>query len=163
MDQLLCEELRFEEDETRQSPGRLIASLVTEGKPARDRPEMFLRGALEWDENEGIPIDVQHTRSSLAARAYPVRDSNSTLRIDAPLVDGVWGREARALVKGKVATGMSISFNPIRQSRKNGLIVIERARLIRASIVDRGSYDTDIEVRQAGVTPAAHRRMHLWL
>ena len=160
MDQLLCE-VRFEEDETRESAGRLIATLLTEGVPARDRPELFERGALRWDENEGIPIDIQHVRSSLAARAYPVRAGDGTLSIDTQLVDGVWGREARALVKGGVATGMSIQFASQKESRRGGLRVISQARLLRASVVDRGAYGTNIEVRQEGTS--AYRRMHLWL
>ena len=165
MDQLHSEifcEVRFAEDETRESAGRLIATLLTEGIPARDRAEVFERGALRWDENEGIPIDVQHVRSSLAARAFPVRGSDGSLSIDAPLVDGVWGREARALVKGGVATGMSIQFAPVKQSRRGGMRVISEARLLRASVVDRGAYGTNIEVRQEGTT-ATYRRVHLWL
>ena len=160
MDHLLCE-IRFEEGDPRDGIGRLVATLLTEGVPARDRPELFTRGALRWDENEGIPIDVQHVRSSLAARAYPVRDAKSALSIDTPLVDGVWGREARALVKGGVATGMSIEFRSEKESRKNGLRVISQARLLRASVVDRGAYATDLEVRHEGQT--TNRRMHLWL
>ena len=161
MDQLLCE-VRFEEGDPRDGIGRLVATLLTEGVQARDRPEIFTRGALLWDENEGIPIDVQHVRSSLAARAYPVRDAQGALSIDTPLVDGVWGREARALVKSGVATGMSIEFAPIQQQRKSdGMRVISKARLVRASVVDRGSYGTNIEVRHEGQTTG--RRMHLWL
>ena len=164
VDQFICEELRFAEDETRESAGRLIATLLTEGIRAKDRPEIFQPGALRWDEKAGIPIDVQHVRSSLAARAYPVRDSAGTLSIDAPLIDGVWGREARALVKGGVATGMSIQFAAVTASRRNGMRVITDAILTRASVVDSGSYATDIEVRHASesglVLPS---ELTLWL
>ena len=55
MDQLHSEifcEVRFAEDETRESAGRLIATLLTEGIPARDRAEVFERGALRWDETK---------------------------------------------------------------------------------------------------------------
>ena len=91
-----------------------------------------------------------------------MRGSDGSLSIDAPLVDGVWGREARALVKGGVATGMSIQFAPVKQSRRGGMRVISEARLLRASVVDRGAYGTNIEVRQEGTT-ATYRRVHLWL
>ena len=160
MDLFTCE-VRFAEDESRESAGRLIATLLTEGVPARDRSELFEKGALRWDENEGIPIDVQHVRSSLAARAFPVRASDGSLSIDTPLIDGVWGREARALIKGKVATGMSIQFASQKESRRGGLRVISQARLLRASVVDKGAYGTNIEVRQEGTS--AYRRIHLWL
>ena len=146
MEERFCE-VRFEDDETRESPGRLIATLLTEGIRAKDRPEVFEPRALEWDTEKGIPIDVQHVRSSLAARAFPVRDSTNTLSIDTPLIEGVWGREARALVKGGAATGMSIGFAAIKETRRSGIRIITQARLLRASVVDDGSYETDIAVR----------------
>ena len=40
--------IEFREDETRQSPGRIVGSLLTYGKRARDRAEMFKPGALHW-------------------------------------------------------------------------------------------------------------------
>ena len=40
MDLITCE-VRFQEDETRESPGRLVGTLLTYGERASDRPETF--------------------------------------------------------------------------------------------------------------------------
>ena len=40
MDLITCE-IRFAEDETRQTPGRLVGTLLTYGERASDRPEVF--------------------------------------------------------------------------------------------------------------------------
>ena len=45
MENLLCE-VRFAEDPSRLSPGRLTGTLVTYEVRAKDRPELFARGAL---------------------------------------------------------------------------------------------------------------------
>ena len=47
MDNLLVE-VRFEEDETRQSPGRIVGTLINYGEHAADRPEVIEPGAFYW-------------------------------------------------------------------------------------------------------------------
>ena len=64
MDNLLIE-VRYVEDDTRQSPGRLQGVLLTYGEQSRDRPELFRAGALAWDDG-GIAINEQH--NTLAAQ-----------------------------------------------------------------------------------------------
>ena len=90
MDQLLCE-IRFEADASRQSPGRLVGTLVTYEERARDRAELFTRGALEWPP-EGILINLQHDRQQPLLRALPFLDGDE-LRIDAQLPDTQRGRD----------------------------------------------------------------------
>ena len=63
MDLLVCE-VRYAEDETRDSPGRLTGTLLTYETRANDRPEIFsTRAALTWPAN-GINIDEMHDRSA---------------------------------------------------------------------------------------------------
>ena len=48
MDEIRCS-IEVRADETRQSPGRIVGTLVTYGQPASDRPERFVPGALSWE------------------------------------------------------------------------------------------------------------------
>ena len=60
MEELACE-VRFEEDESRQSPGRLRGVIIRYEKQAGDRPEIVARGAFYWKDG-GIVINDQHRR-----------------------------------------------------------------------------------------------------
>ena len=84
MDNLLVE-VRYVEDDTRQSPGRLTGTLITYGEVARDRAERFMRGALAWAE-AGIVINEQHNRAAPIVRAVPFLDGDA-LKIDAALAE----------------------------------------------------------------------------
>ena len=66
MDTLLCE-VRFAVDETRQSPGRLVGTLVNYEERANDRPEILARGSLHWPQ-EGLVINDQHDRKRAIVR-----------------------------------------------------------------------------------------------
>ena len=160
MDQLLCE-LRFEDD-GRESPGRLTGTLVTYLEVARDRPELFTRGALEW-ETDGIVINEMHNRQAPILRAIPFLDGDA-LKIDAPLPDTARGRDVATAMRQEnpLYTGLSLEFNALAEGRRGNLREIRRAKLVRAGIVDRGAYGgSTVEVRHEGQTTG--RRMHLWL
>ena len=70
MDELTFE-IRQMEDPTRESPGRLVGTLLTYEERANDRPEVFVSGALTWPET-GILINEQHNRQSPILRAVPL-------------------------------------------------------------------------------------------
>ena len=62
MDKLVFE-IRQAEDPSRESPGRLVGTLLTYEERARDRNEVFRRGALTWPA-DGILINEQHNRQA---------------------------------------------------------------------------------------------------
>ena len=43
--------IEWRADESRQSPGRIVGTLMTYGERAKDRAEMFADGALHWAES----------------------------------------------------------------------------------------------------------------
>ena len=47
-------------DASRESPGRIVGTLLTYGERASDRPELFEQGSLQWDEKTGIVLNRQH-------------------------------------------------------------------------------------------------------
>ena len=57
-------------DESRQSPGRIVGTLMQYETRAGDRPEMFGAGALSWD-GGGIVLNEQHNRQAPIMRFKP--------------------------------------------------------------------------------------------
>ena len=142
---LVCE-LRFQEDETRLSPGRLTGTLLTYETRASDRPEIFARGALYWPDT-GVSINSQHNRKETIVRTVPFLDGDA-IKIDVALPDTTRGRDAAVDVRDGTLPGLSVEFHAEKEVRRGGLREIRRARLARAGLVDTPSYsDSTVEVR----------------
>ena len=90
MEQLTCE-IRYSEDASRQTPGRVTGTLIVFEKRAGDRPELFERDSIHWPER-GIVINEMHQRNTPVLRVIPFLDGDE-LRIDAPLPDTQRGRD----------------------------------------------------------------------
>ena len=84
MTELRCS-IELRADETRQSPGRIVGTLVTYGQRPKDRAEVFALGAMHWPET-GIMLNEQHNRQAPIIRFIPEL-VGTELRIDAPLPD----------------------------------------------------------------------------
>ena len=151
-------EVRFERDDSRQSPGRLTGTLLTYEQRAHDRPELFTRGALEWPEN-GIVITRQHDRNAPIVRAVPFVDGDE-VRIDVALPDTAAGRDAATDVREGLFTGLSVEFRPMKEGRRGGLREIRQAYVPRAGLVDSPSYTGSVvQVRER----AEAGRRRTWL
>ena len=136
-------------DDTRQSPGRIVGSLLTYGQRARDRAEVFAPGALHWPDG-GIILNEQHNRQAPILRFKPEL-VGSEVRIDAPLPDTQRGRDAATMVRNGTMTGLSIEFRSENEGRSSGVREIRRAFLGAAALVDSPSYPTSVEVRGRGL------------
>ena len=155
MDEIRCS-IEIRADETRQSPGRIVGNLLTYGKRARDRAEVFEAGALHWPDG-GIILNEQHNRQAPIMRFVPELVGDE-LRIDAALPDTTRGRDAAIMVKNGTFTGLSIEFRSEAEGRSAGVRAIRRAHLAGAALVDFPSHVSTVEVR---ATPAT--RVRPWL
>ena len=156
MSESLLIEVRYADDETRASPGRLVGTLLTYGEQARDRPELFTRGALEWAE-DGIVINEQHNRQAPILRAIPFVEGDE-VRIDQHFPNTQRGRDAATNLREGVFTGLSVEFGALAEGRRGNLREIRRAVLTGAALVDRASYrGSTVEIRQRT------GRRRLWL
>ena len=154
-DTLTCE-IRYELDESRQSPGRLTGTLLTYEVRAADRPEIFTRGAMVWPET-GITINLQHDRRQLITRTIPFLDGDE-VRIETQLPDTAMGRDVATMVREGIITGLSAEFHAQQEGRRGALREIRRAFLQAAGLVDSPSYGgSRVEVRQNG------QRRRYWL
>ncbi len=115
MDHLVFE-VRQLDDPTRESPGRLAGTLLVYEERARDRPEVFVRGALTWPK-EGILVNWQHSRDRPILRAIPFIDGDA-VKIDAPIPNTVLGRDSVVNIREGVFSGMSIEFHSKSEGRR---------------------------------------------
>ena len=139
-------EIRFQEDETKATPGRLVGTLLTYEKRASDRRELFRRGAIHWPES-GLVVNDMHDRRSPLLRAIPFLDGDA-LKIDAPFPDTQRARDAATNLREGILTGLSVEFYAEKETRRAGIREIVRAYVPRAGLVDTPSYaDSLAEVR----------------
>ena len=148
-------EIRIADDPERRGPGLLTGVLMPYEQRAGDRAEMFARGALYWPD-EGVVLREQHNRQAPITRFVP-EDTGDALRVSLPLPDTSRGRDAAALIRNGTLRGLSVEFRAERETFRDGVRVVERARLTGAGLVDSPSYAAPVEVR--------HReaRRRVWL
>ena len=138
--------LEIREDDTRQSPGRMVGTLLTYGERASDRPELFEAGSLTWPA-DGIVINRQHVRGAPIMRAVPELRGRE-LVIDQPLPDTAAGRDAATEIRDGLFRGLSLEFRPLKQSVSGGVRRIREAVLVRGGLVDDPSYaGSTVELR----------------
>ena len=147
-DEIRCS-IELRTDETRQSPGRIVGTMLTYGKRAQDRPEVFERGSLTWPES-GIVLNRQHDRRSPILRVVPIVDGDE-VRINAPLLDTQAGRDCATEIRAGLFTGLSIEFNAKAQTFSGGVRRISAAVLKAVGLVDSPSHVTAVEVREKGI------------
>ena len=157
-DEIRCA-ISIREDDTRRSPGRLVATLITEEVRAQDRPEIFSAGSLTWP-TDGVLINLQHNRQAPVLRAVPFREGNE-IKIDAPIPDSTSGRDAAVMIRERVLTGMSIEFRSEQEGRRGGLREVRKGTLGGAALVDKGAYPTTVEVRHQDADALRLRAMKL--
>ena len=163
MENLLCE-VRFAEDETRQSPGRMVGILATVSVRAQDRNEMFMPGALHFPSDGRIVVNEMHNRAAPIMKASPVL-VGAEWRLDEQFPDTQRGRDCATLVKAGVLQGLSVEMYVSQQTRsRSGLREIRRAFVPRCALVDTPSYaDSLVEVRARRVWQIGGEDILRWL
>lgn len=144
-------------DESRQSPGRIVGTLMEYETRARDRPETFAAGALTWPDG-GIVLNEQHNRQSPILRFTPEVRGGAVV-IDAALPDTQRGRDAATMIRNGTFRGLSVEFRATSEGVRNGMRLIRAGKLVGAALVDSPSYRASaVEVRQR-----ASGRPRVWL
>ena len=148
-------EICIADDPERRGPGLLTGVLIPYEKRATDRAEMFARGALYWPD-EGVLLREQHNRQAPIVRFVP-EDTGSELRVSFPLPDTSRGRDAALMIRNGTLRGLSVEFRAERETFRDGVRIVQRAKLTGAGLVDDPSYRAPVEVR------GKQRRRRVWL
>ena len=138
--------------EVRVAGRTLTGEAMIYGQQARDRAEVFEPGSLE--PLEPVTLNLQHDPERRIATtedgSLRLSDSPEALRIEADLRAGSAELE---LVRRGALRGLSVEFHALRETRSaQGLRVLQRAAYPAVGLVDRGSYRTSVELRQAAET-----------
>ena len=157
------DELRFAielRDGPEGSPGLLSGTLLTYGEVSPSHRELFEPGALSWPD-AGIVLNRQHNRGIPIMRVVPQLDGNRVL-LNAPLPDTLAGRDAAQEVRDGLFRGLSVEFNALRDSYRNGLRHVQKAVLRGAGLVTDPSYTGSlVSVRSADTI--IRRNLAAWL
>lgn len=117
------------------------------GEQARDRPERFLPGAFQ--PLGPVTLNLQHDRlreiASTDGGSLRIEDTPTELRVAADLREG---SAELSLVRRRALRGLSVEFRALSERHDNGIRIVERAELPAIGLVDSGSYNTRIELRQ---------------
>ncbi len=155
MDEIRFCSIEIRADESRQSAGRLVGTLMPYGTEARDRREIFEAGSLTWDP-KGIVVNRMHQRSSPILLAVPV-EQDGKLMINSEIPDTAAGRDCVREVRSGLLASLSVEFRAVRQTIVGGLRRISAAVLTGAAVCDAGAYEA------ATVEARAQRRRQIWL
>ena len=122
---------------------RLYATVLTEGRCAASRRELFTPNSVVWPA-DGVAVLGEHYGAELA-RAVPTRESNGEIRIEVRASDAV-----RRLVDVEGRKHMSVEFLPIEErTTESGVREVLRAMVDRVALTANPDYDTTrAEVRE---------------
>ena len=106
------------------------------------RAELFAPGALQWP-TEGVGILTEHLSGKPETRAFPIREPNGEITIEAEATDGI---------KAAIAAGkkyISVEFFALQENRTAaGVREIIRAYVPDVAMVDTPEYaQTNAEIR----------------
>ena len=136
--------IELRQDDSRQSPGRLVGELMKYETRARSRREMFSAGSLSWPK-DGIILNLSHDRKQPLMRIVPEVREDAVI-VDQALPDTQRGRDAAVMIRDGTLRGLSVEFQSQSEGLRDGLRDVKRARLTAAALVDDGDYGS-VEVR----------------
>lgn len=147
--------IEYRADDTRESPGRIHGTLLTYGRRAATRNEVFLPGSLSWAP-DGVTLGLSHIGYSPETRGMaplPVgrfvpQARDGAVVVDYPLPDTERGRIAAALVRDGTFRDLSAEFHAVEETTVAGVREIRKAMLLGAGLVRTGDYGGPrVEVR----------------
>ena len=131
MNEIRCS-IEFRADDSRESPGRIVGTLLTYGERSSDRPEVFAPGALTFPDG-GVVLRRQHNRTLPIMRFVPQLRGRELL-IDARLPNTAAGRDTASEVRSGLFRGLSVEFVSKREENRAGLRTILSGELHGAGL-----------------------------
>ena len=93
-------------DDSRQSPGRLVGTLMEYGQKARSRNEVLADNSLYWDAG-GILINLSHDRKQPLMRILPETREGSVI-VECDFSDTQRCRDAATMIRDGTLKGLSV-------------------------------------------------------
>ena len=129
--------------------------------------ERFEPGAFTGEINPEATLTVQHDRAAIVARqgaGLTLADTPGAVTMAADLPATPRADQALADVRAGLLRGLSAEFVALRERFEGDLRVVERAKLVRLSLVDSPAYSSAmVEARAALRGPQMAGRRRVWL
>ena len=132
--------------EERGSVGRIVGTIIEEGRIAGDRAEVFTAGSVKYP-HAGIQLLRGHHGEEVLT--FLPKHKGAEIRIDEPLPDTILGRKIRAEVKSGARSSLSVEFHSLLEEEVSGVREVRSALVEAVALVEAGSYQqARAEVRQ---------------
>ena len=138
--------------EQRGTVGRIVGTIIEEGRVASDRREVFTNGSVKFP-HEGVQLLRGHHGEEVLT--FLPKHDGSEIRIDEPLPDTILGRKIRAEVKSG-RNSLSVEFHSLEEGIVSGVREVRSALVEAVALVEAGSYS------QARAEVRARKRRHRW-
>ena len=137
---------------------KLTGTVMRYGEVSPTHKERFAPGSIRMA--GPVHLDLQHDRERVVAYSpgggLELRDGDGTLELTAELPPIPAADRALDDIRTGKANGLSVEFRAMKESRVDGVRVIEEAELSGVGIVARPSY-------QGSRVEARNRRRRAWL
>ena len=131
--------------EERGSVGRIVGTIIEEGRIAGDRAEVFTAGSVKYP-HAGVQLLRGHGGEEVLT--FLPKHDGSEIRIDEQLPDTILGRKVRAEVKSG-RNSLSVEFHSLEEGIVSGVREVRSALVEAVALVEAGSYrQARAEVRE---------------
>ena len=139
--------------EQRGTVGRIVGTIIEEGRVASDRREVFTNGSVKFP-SEGVQLLRGHGGDEVMT--FIPKHEGAEIRIDAPLPDTSLGRSVAAEVRSGARSSMSVEFHSLDEGMVSNVREVRSALVEAVALVEAGSYS------QARAEVRARKRRHRW-
>lgn len=102
--------------------------------------EMFERGAFTETDARRVTIESQRHGGTLVGRGVAISERDDAGYLTARISETAAGDELLTLIRDGVLTEASVAFQPVKTSRRKGVLVRQAVDLWRVAILERGNY-----------------------
>ena len=140
--------------EQRGTVGRIVGTIIEEGRVASDRSEVFTSGSVKFP-HAGIQLLRGHGGDEVLT--FIPKHEGAQIRIDEQLPDTALGRRVATEVRSGARSSLSVEFHSLEEGEVSNVREVRSALVEAVALVEAGSYlQSRAEVRQR------KRRRHRW-
>ena len=140
--------------EQRGTVGRIVGTIIEEGRVASDRREIFTNGAVKFP-HEGVQLLRGH--GGAAIMTFIPKHEGAEITINELLPETELGRRVASEVRSGERSSLSVEFHSLSEGTVSDVREVRSALVEAVALVEVGSYS------QASAEIRAHRkRRHRW-
>ena len=123
--------------EERGAVGRIVGTIIEEGRVASDRREVFTSGSVKFP-HEGIKLLRDHGGDEVLT--FIPKHVGAEIRINELLPDTELGRRVAAEVRSGARSSLSVEFTSLSEQTVSSVREVRSALVEAVALVEAGSY-----------------------